>query len=181
MVVAFRTCRRPRVSSALSSYRLANLYRSFILDEARAKALRERALQFTGPLQGQRHLSLIDSSVAMHHHRHPHPLFAAGPPGDRFGVAEALRGTPAGKNAVTNYRGLPAVSYHEMSDFELQQEGLRQAGVTGRIISTPFAVEVDDRGVEIALASTFARRSTTASPASSRARPELGHGYAQSA
>ena len=44
------------------------------------------------------------------------------PPGDRFGVQEALRGTPVGRNAITNYRGLPAVSYYEMGDFELQQE-----------------------------------------------------------
>lgn len=64
------------------------------------------------------------------------------PPGDRFGVAEALRGTLAGKNTVTNYRGLPAVSYHEMGDFELQQETCAKAGVTGRIISTPFTAEV---------------------------------------
>jgi len=39
---------------------------------------------------------------------------------DPFGVAETLRGMPAGENAVTNYRGLPAVSYREMSDFDLQ-------------------------------------------------------------
>ena len=32
------------------------------------------------------------------------------PPGDRFGVAEALRGVPVGKNAVTNYRGWPGVA-----------------------------------------------------------------------
>src|SRR5258708_13079846 len=64
------------------------------------------------------------------------------PPGDRFGVAEALQGTPVGKNTATNYRGLPAVSYHEMGDFELQQEICAKAGITGRIISTPFAAEV---------------------------------------
>jgi hypothetical protein len=64
------------------------------------------------------------------------------PPGDRFGVVEALRGMPAGKNMITNYRGLPAVAYHEMNDFELQQQTCAKAGVTGRIISTPFAAEV---------------------------------------
>ena len=64
------------------------------------------------------------------------------PPGDRFGVQEALRGTPVGKDIVTNYRGLPAVAYHQMSDFELQQETCAKAGITGRIISTPFAAEV---------------------------------------
>ena len=30
--------------------------------------------------------------------------------GDPFGVAETLRGTPVGRNAMTNYRGLPAVA-----------------------------------------------------------------------
>src|SRR4051812_29883466 len=45
-------------------------------------------------------------------------------------------------NAVTNYRGLPAVSYREMSDFDLQQEVCAKAGITGRIISNPFAAEV---------------------------------------
>ena len=64
------------------------------------------------------------------------------PAGDRFGVAEALAGTPVGRNVVTNYRGLPAVAYREMADFEHQQEVCAKAGVTGRIISTPFAVEV---------------------------------------
>lgn len=64
------------------------------------------------------------------------------PRSDPFGVAEALRGVPVGKNAVTNYRGLPAVSYHEMFDFELQQDVCGKAGITGRIISTPFTAEV---------------------------------------
>src|ERR1700754_451536 len=61
---------------------------------------------------------------------------------DPFGVAEALRAIPAGKNAVTNYCGLPAVSYREMSDFDLQQEVCAKAGITGRLISNPFAAEV---------------------------------------
>ena len=61
--------------------------------------------------------------------------------GDAFGVAAVMRGTPVGKNAVTNFRGLPAVSYHDMYDFDLQQEVCAKAGITGRIISTPFAAE----------------------------------------
>jgi predicted TIM-barrel fold metal-dependent hydrolase len=61
---------------------------------------------------------------------------------DPFGVVETLRAIPVGKNAVTNYRGLPAVSYREMSDFDLQQEVCAKAGITGRIISNPFAAEV---------------------------------------
>jgi len=62
--------------------------------------------------------------------------------GDPLGVAEALRGKPVGRNAVTNYRGLPAVSYHDMYDFDLQQEVCAKAGITARIISNPFAAEV---------------------------------------
>ena len=61
---------------------------------------------------------------------------------DPLGVAQALRGIPVGKNSVTNYRGLPAVSYHDMGDFDLQQEVCARAGITGRIISNPFAAEV---------------------------------------
>ena len=61
--------------------------------------------------------------------------------GDPFGVAEVMRGTPVGKNSVTNFRGLPAVSYHDMYDFDLQEQVCAAAGVTGRIISTPFAAE----------------------------------------
>jgi predicted TIM-barrel fold metal-dependent hydrolase len=62
-------------------------------------------------------------------------------PGDRFGVAEALRGVPVGRNTVTNYRGLPAVAYHEMTDLDLQQEVLARAGVTHRLMSNPFPAE----------------------------------------
>jgi len=61
---------------------------------------------------------------------------------DPFGVAQTLRGVPVGKNAVTNYRGLPAVAYHDMYDFDLQQEVCARAGITGRLISNPFAAEV---------------------------------------
>jgi aminocarboxymuconate-semialdehyde decarboxylase len=64
------------------------------------------------------------------------------PQGDPFGVADLLRAVPAGKNAVTNFRGLPAVAYREMADFDLQQEVCAKAGITGRIISTPFTAEV---------------------------------------
>jgi predicted TIM-barrel fold metal-dependent hydrolase len=75
--------------------------------------------------------------IDIHTHCSPRP-----PAGDPFGVAAALRGTPVGQNTVTNYRGLPAVSYHDMYDFDLQQEVSAKAGVTGRIITTPFTAEV---------------------------------------
>src|SRR5215831_17806344 len=70
-----------------------------------------------------------------------HTHCAPRPTDDRFGVAAALRGTPAGRNMVTRYRGLPAVGYYEMTDFELQQETLARAGITGRLISNSFAAE----------------------------------------
>jgi len=70
-----------------------------------------------------------------------HTHCAPRPADDRFGVAAALRGTPAGRNMVTRYRGLPAVGYYEMTDFELQQETLGRAGITGRLISNSFAAE----------------------------------------
>ena len=62
-------------------------------------------------------------------------------PGDPFGVAEALGGVRVGRNLVTNFRGLPAVGYHEMTDFDLQQEVLARAGITGRLISNSFGAE----------------------------------------
>jgi predicted TIM-barrel fold metal-dependent hydrolase len=71
-----------------------------------------------------------------------HTHCSSRPQGDRFGVAEALRGVPVGQEMVTNYRGLPAVSYHDMYDLDLQQAVCAKAGVTHRIISTPFAAEV---------------------------------------
>ena len=62
-------------------------------------------------------------------------------PGDPFGVAEALGGVRVGRNVVTNFRGLPAVGSHEMTDFDLQQEVLARAGITGRLISNSFGAE----------------------------------------
>ena len=103
--------------------------------------------------------------------------------GDPLGVAEALRGTPVGRNTVTNYRGLSAVSYHEMSDLDLQQEVCAKAGITGRIIGDSFAAEVmtavstkpaidvvksvNDRNAE----SWRARRATGGSARSTRSMP----------
>jgi predicted TIM-barrel fold metal-dependent hydrolase len=71
-----------------------------------------------------------------------HTHCAPRPEGDPLGVAAALRGVPAGRNAITSYRGLPAVSYAEMADFERQEEVCARAGISGRIISNPFAAEV---------------------------------------
>jgi len=70
-----------------------------------------------------------------------HTHCAPRPTGDRFGIAAAMRGTPVGRNVVTNFRGLPAVAYHEMTDFDLQQEVCARAGVTHRILSNPFPAE----------------------------------------
>jgi aminocarboxymuconate-semialdehyde decarboxylase len=71
-----------------------------------------------------------------------HTHCATRPRDDPFGVAHVLRGTPVGSDTVTNYRGLPAVSYHDMYDLELQQEVCAKAGITVRLISNPFAAEV---------------------------------------
>ena len=61
---------------------------------------------------------------------------------DPFGVADALKGERVGRNMVTNYRGLPAVGYAEMNDFDLQQEISGKAGITRRMMSTSFSAEV---------------------------------------
>lgn len=68
--------------------------------------------------------------IDIHLHCFPRPT------DDPFSVAEQLRGTPAGANMVTNYRGLPAVAYREMTDLELQQAVCANAGLTGRLIRT---------------------------------------------
>ena len=60
---------------------------------------------------------------------------------DPFGVAHVMRGRPVGRNSVSNFRNLPAVSYVEMTDFALQQEMSAKAGLTRRIISSPFSAE----------------------------------------
>ncbi len=62
-------------------------------------------------------------------------------PGDRFGIAAAMQARQVGRNVVTSYCGLPAVGYYEMTDFDLQQEVLARAGVTGRLISNSFGAE----------------------------------------
>jgi aminocarboxymuconate-semialdehyde decarboxylase len=43
---------------------------------------------------------------------------------------------------VMNYRGLPAVGHWEMGDFEYQQDECAKAGITGRMMSSPFAAEI---------------------------------------
>ena len=62
------------------------------------------------------------------------------PRDDPFGVADALRAIPAGKN--DGLSRLAGGVYNDMFDFDLQQEVCAKAGVTGRIISNPFAAEV---------------------------------------
>jgi aminocarboxymuconate-semialdehyde decarboxylase len=61
---------------------------------------------------------------------------------DPFGAAAQLRGTPVGRNVLVTYRGLPAIGYYEFSDIALQQEACAQAGITGRLMSTPFTAEI---------------------------------------
>jgi len=71
-----------------------------------------------------------------------HTHCALPPKGDPLGVAAAMKGELVGKNMVTNYRGLPAVMYHELTDFALQQEVSAKAGITRRLMSNPFSAEV---------------------------------------
>lgn len=61
---------------------------------------------------------------------------------DPFGVAAIMRGTPIGRNTLTNYRDLPAIGHWEMTDFDHQQEVCAKAGITGRLMSTPFTAEI---------------------------------------
>jgi predicted TIM-barrel fold metal-dependent hydrolase len=61
---------------------------------------------------------------------------------DPFGIAAAMQVTRAGRNTVSNYRGLPAVGYYEMTDFALQQEVCTKAGITRRLMSNSFTPEV---------------------------------------
>lgn len=60
---------------------------------------------------------------------------------DPFGVAALMQGRMVGGNMVTNFRGLPAVGYREMLDFELQQEVSHKAGIDRRLMSSPFTAE----------------------------------------
>ncbi len=61
---------------------------------------------------------------------------------DKLGVAEAMRGQFYGRNMISTYRGLPAVMYYELTDFDLQQEVSARAGITRRLMSNPFSAEV---------------------------------------
>jgi predicted TIM-barrel fold metal-dependent hydrolase len=61
---------------------------------------------------------------------------------DPFGMAAAMQSTRVGRNTVSSYRGLPAVGYYEMTDFPLQQEVSAKAGITRRLMSSPFAAEM---------------------------------------
>ena len=80
-------------------------------------------------------LNILNPIIDMHTHCAPRLV------GDPFGVAAMMRGTPVGKNMVTNFRGMPTVAYGDMLDFELQEKVCAVAGITGRIISNPFAAE----------------------------------------
>src|SRR5690242_7398079 len=73
--------------------------------------------------------------VDMHTHCSP-----AGRP-DPFGVRSAMAPVRVGRNMMSCYRGLPAVNYYELGDFELQQEVSGKAGITNRLLSSPFTIE----------------------------------------
>ena len=68
----------------------------------------------------------------------------------RFGVAEALRGTPVGRNAVTNYRGLPAVVVSRDGRLRPAAGGLRQGRHHRPHHLDAVRGRGDGRGLEIA-------------------------------
>jgi aminocarboxymuconate-semialdehyde decarboxylase len=80
----------------------------------------------------------MPSIIDIHTHSSPRPI----PGDDPFGVAAEFRGTPIGKNTLVNYRGLPAIGHWEMGDFAFQQQACANAGITGRLMSTPFTAEI---------------------------------------
>jgi predicted TIM-barrel fold metal-dependent hydrolase len=61
---------------------------------------------------------------------------------DPLGVAQFMRGTPVGRNSYHDFRGLPAISYYDLMDFDLQQDVSHKAGITYRLMSNPFGAEV---------------------------------------
>src|SRR5207245_2737278 len=89
----------------------------------------------------QRRLKL-PVTVPMSHIIDIHTHCAPRQPDDPFGVAAIMRGTPIGKNTLLNYRGLPAIGHWEMTDFDFQQATCAKAGITARLMSTPFTAEI---------------------------------------
>ena len=61
---------------------------------------------------------------------------------DSLGVAQFMRSTKVGKNSYNDFGGLPSISYHELTDFDLQQEVSHKAGISYRLMSNPFGAEV---------------------------------------
>jgi predicted TIM-barrel fold metal-dependent hydrolase len=60
---------------------------------------------------------------------------------DPFGIAQLMQGKIVNGNMVSNFRGLPSVGYREMLDFDFQQEVSHKAGITRRLMSSPFTAE----------------------------------------
>ncbi|HVA14703.1 MAG TPA: amidohydrolase family protein [Stellaceae bacterium] len=61
---------------------------------------------------------------------------------DPLGVGAFMRGTAVGRNSYNDFRGLPSISYYELTDFDLQQEVSHKAGIARRLMSNPFGAEV---------------------------------------
>jgi predicted TIM-barrel fold metal-dependent hydrolase len=60
---------------------------------------------------------------------------------DPFGIAAAMRGRIVGRNMVSDFAGLPSIGYYELTDFDLHQEVSAKAGITRRLVSSPFSAE----------------------------------------
>jgi len=64
---------------------------------------------------------------------------------ERFGLGNVFNAERVKGKVVTNYRGLPAVTYAAGVSFQEQQEVCEKAGITRRMMSNSFAVEVFSR------------------------------------
>ncbi len=71
-----------------------------------------------------------------------HTHFALAGVAPKLGIdPRFLNPVKAGRNTVTNYRGLPAVGYAEMGEFDTHMQVNEKAGVTRRLLSTGFTAE----------------------------------------
>ena len=71
-----------------------------------------------------------------------HTHFGLNAVGKKLGIeGDIYKSVRVGRNIVSSYRGLPAVGYAEISDFETQMETNEKAGVTKRLMSSGFTAE----------------------------------------
>ncbi len=59
-----------------------------------------------------------------------------------LGAEDVMTVEPAGENVLATYKGVPAIGYADMWNFEKQLQVNERAGITKRLISSPFELEV---------------------------------------